>query len=278
MNVPGNRCAVLGDPIGHSLSPVLHTAAYQAMGLDWTYEAVRVPAGSLAGFLDGLDSSWRGLSLTMPLKREVLPLLASQDPWVVETGACNTVVIAPDGSRHGSNTDVTGALRVLGGDNPAPRRALVLGGGATATSVLIALRERGLTDATLAVRNPETAAETLSRIAAHPDAPEVEVRTLDDVAASSIGADILVSTVPVAAQTPALLEATREIPVIFDVIYDPWPTPLASAARDSGRGLHSGLDLLVAQAVDQVRLMTGRSEVPEAAMRRAAEAALESRS
>ena len=110
------RCAVLGDPIDHSLSPVIHRAAYAALGLDgWQYDAVQVPSGGLAAFLDGLDpATWRGLSLTMPLKREAVPLLDSHDEWVAATGACNTVLLEPDGSRHGLNTDVTGALMVLG--------------------------------------------------------------------------------------------------------------------------------------------------------------------
>ena len=121
------RCAVLGDPIRHSLSPVIHRAAYDALGLDWQYDAVRVPSGDLAGFLAGVGEGWRGLSLTMPLKREVLPLLDSADDWVHAARACNTVLIEPDGQRHGLNTDVTGALMVLGAHEGSLDRAVVLG-------------------------------------------------------------------------------------------------------------------------------------------------------
>ena len=144
------RCAVLGDPIEHSLSPVLHRAAYAELGLDWTYDAVRVAAGGLAAYLDGLDDEWRGLSLTMPLKREVVPLLDLARPLGRDPGAANTLLLDTDGGRHGLNTDVPGAEAALGRATDATlHEALVLGGGATATSVLLALAEPGLRRATL---------------------------------------------------------------------------------------------------------------------------------
>jgi shikimate dehydrogenase len=268
------RCAVLGDPIGHSLSPVIHRAAYDALGLDWRYDAVRVPAGGLAEFLEGLDETWRGLSLTMPLKREVLPLLDSQDEWVRAAGACNTVLLEPDGGRHGLNTDVTGALMVLGDLDAPLGHAVVLGGGATAASVLLALVELGTSEATLVVRDPSRVEETLRVVAATSRPPRVEVRTVEDVAASRLAADVLVSTVPASAQTHELLAAVVGVPVVFEVVYDPWPTPLAAATTAAGHRLLTGLDLLVAQAVNQVAVMTGRFDAPVGAMRRAAEEAL----
>jgi shikimate dehydrogenase len=271
------RCAVLGDPIDHSLSPVIHRAAYAGLGLsDWEYDAVRVAAGGLEAFLDGLvPQGWRGLSLTMPLKREAVPLLTSHDEWVRATGACNTVVLEPDGGRHGLNTDVTGALMVLGEHEGPLERAVVLGGGATATSMLLALAERGLRHATLVVRDPERAGATMHAVAAHHSAPVVELVTLSEP--SELTGDVLVSTVPASAQVPELLAAVAEIPLVFDVVYDPWPTPLAAAAERSGRTVLSGLDLLVAQAINQVVAMTGRHDVPAGAMRRAAEEELAAR-
>jgi shikimate dehydrogenase len=276
------RCAVLGDPVDHSLSPVIHRAAYRGLGLEgWRYDAVPVAAGHLATFVDALDpAEWRGLSLTMPLKREALPLLSSYDEWVAASGACNTLLLEPDGSRHGLNTDVTGALMVLGEHDVSLERAVVLGGGATATSVLLALAERGLTHATLVVRDPGRAADTVHAVAAHRRAPEVELRTLAEVEeqAEILHGDVLVSTVPASAQVPELVAAVAEVPVVFDVVYAPWPTPLAAAAERSGRTVLSGLDLLVAQAVNQVVAMTGRHDVPAGAMRRAAEEELAARS
>lgn len=274
------RCAVLGDPIGHSLSPAIHRAAYDAWGLDgWRYDAVQVATGGLAGFVAGLDpAEWRGLSLTMPLKREAVPLLDTRDEWVRLTSVCNTIVLDEDGHRHGLNTDVTGALAVLGDHEERPvGRAVVLGGGATAASLLLALAERGTRHATLVVRDPARVEETLRVVLGRPGGPETVVRTFDEVSTTRLEADVLVSTVPASAQVPELLAAVAGIGLVFEVVYEPWPTPLAEAATRAGHCVISGLDLLVAQAVDQVAAMTGRLDVPAGAMRRAAEEALESR-
>jgi shikimate dehydrogenase len=269
------RCAVLGDPVDHSLSPVLHRAAYAELGLDWTYEAIRVPSGGLAGFVDGLDEAWRGLSLTMPLKREVLPLLTSRDPWAELAGSANTLLLDEDGGRHGLNTDVPGAIAAIRAVSQAPvTSAVVLGAGATAASVLLALAELGCRTATLAVRDAVRADATLSAVARHPRAPRVTTTTLDGL--GGVVADIAVSTIPAEAQTAALVDALRDVPVVFDVVYDPWPTPLA-ASVGADRVLVPGLDLLLWQAVDQLRAMTGRFDVPVDAMRRAGLAALAER-
>jgi shikimate dehydrogenase len=270
------RAAVIGDPVGHSLSPVIHRAAYDGLGLDWTYEAVVVPSGTLAEHLDSLDpTQWRGLSLTMPLKREVLPLLTSRDPWVELSGAANTLVLDPDGSRHGYNTDITGAMSLLERHDPV-RTALVLGAGATAASVLLALAEKGLETATLVVRDPDRAVETVRVVSGHPARPALEVITVDELGLS-VSADVVVSTVPASAQTIELVAALADVPLVFDVVYDPWPTPLMNAAERFGQRLISGLDLLLAQAVGQVRAMTGRDDVPAERMRSAAEEVVWSR-
>jgi shikimate dehydrogenase len=270
------RCAVLGDPIEHSLSPALHRAAYAELGLDWRYDAVRVPAGGLAAFIEGLDPDWRGLSLTMPLKREVLPLLASTDDWTRIAGAANTVLLDAEGGRHGLNTDVPGAEAALAHATDAPlRTAVVLGGGATAASVLLALAERGLESATLLVRDPSRAAETIAAVSRHLHPPQLTVVELGGL--ESIEADVVVSTVPAEAQVAGVLRAVARVPVVFDVVYDPWPTPLAAAATADGRTLVGGLELLLWQAVNQVRAMTGRFDIPVDAMRRAGEAGLAER-
>jgi shikimate dehydrogenase len=271
------KAAVLGDPIDHSLSPVLHRTAYATLGLDWSYDAVRVPAGGLREFVEGLDAEWRGLSLTMPLKREALSLLDSRDEWVALTGAANTVVLERDGSRHGLNTDVTGALMCFNELQATPERAVVLGGGATATSVLMALAELGLREAVLVVRDPERAAKTVAAVAGHRRPPALRVQTFDAVSADVLGADVLVSTIPASAQLPELVSTFGDVPLVFEVVYSPWPTPLAAAAWRRGQPLISGLDLLVAQALNQVIAMTGRFDVPAGAMREAAERVLAER-
>lgn len=268
------RCAVLGSPIAHSLSPVLHRTAYAELGLDWTYEAVEVDSAGLAGFVDGLDESWRGLSLTMPLKRTVLSLLDELDPWAEISGAANTVVL-DEGRRHGYNTDVPGAVAALTERDGGPfGSAVVLGGGATAASVLLALSELGCRSARLLVREPARAAETLAVVDRHGRGPVVQVGHLGDPFGE---VDVLVSTIPATAHTADLVARSRGARVVFEVLYDPWPTPIAGAAMADARPLVGGLDLLVHQAALQVALMTGR-DAPLAAMRVAGERALAERS
>jgi shikimate 5-dehydrogenase len=251
------RCAVVGSPIAHSLSPALHRAAYAELGLDWTYDHVLVESSGLADFIGGLDESWRGLSLTMPLKRTVVPLLDTSDDWVRLSGVANTLVL-DEGSRHGFNTDIPGAIAAMEERLPSPARsAVVLGGGATATSVLLALAESGCRSATVLVRDPARAEETIAVVSAHPRAPDLSVGTIADT--TTIDADLLVTTIPGEAQTPDLLALCAGVPAVFEVVYDPWPTPLARAVLDDGRLLVAGLDLLAYQAVGQVQRMTGRT-------------------
>src|SRR5437868_6078013 len=148
------RAAVLGSPISHSLSPLLHRAAYAALGLDWTYDAVEVSSDGLGAFLDGCDDTWAGLSLTMPLKQVVLALLESRSEVVEATGSANTVVHR-DGRREGHNTDVAGivaALREAGVDGID--RAAVIGTGATAASALVALHDLGAHHVRVLGRDP----------------------------------------------------------------------------------------------------------------------------
>jgi shikimate dehydrogenase len=269
------RCAVLGSPIGHSLSPVLHRAAYAALGLDWRYDAVEVTEEGLAGFLGSLGPDWRGLSLTMPLKRAVVPLLDEVSDGVARAGAANTVVLG-GGRRSGHNTDVPGAAAALDERHAGPvRSATVLGGGATAASLLHALADRGCRRATLLVREPRRAEETLAAVARHPRPPEVTVGVLGGPAPDP--ADVLASTIPAAAQDPWVTGLAERSAVVFEALYDPWPTPLAAEAVRLGLPLVGGLDLLVHQAVLQVGLMTGERLPVLEAMRSAGEAALAAR-
>jgi shikimate dehydrogenase len=250
------RCAVVGSPVHHSLSPTMHRAAYRELGLDWTYEAIEVVPDGLPAFLDDLDESWRGLSLTMPLKRTVVPLLDDLDDHARRSMAANTLLLTGE-RRLGFNTDVPGAVAAMAERGVGPvESAVVLGGGATATSVLLALADTGCTSARVLVRDPARAEETLAVVGAHPSAPMLEVGRLDEI--DALVADLLVTTVPVEAQTPQVLAACATVPAVFEVVYDPWPTPLARAATDSGRTLVSGLDLLTHQAVLQLQIMTGQ--------------------
>lgn len=271
-------CGVLGDPISHSLSPVLHRAGHTALGLDWSYDAHRVASGGLPEFLAGLDPTWRGLSLTMPLKREAVGLLDGLSEVAAASGAVNTVLLTYDdeGRRRlwGDNTDVPGAVAAIRERSTVPlRHATILGGGATATSVGLALVELGVERITLLVRSPDRARETVEVLHASPAAPQVQIGQLDELHDVGDPGDVVVSTIPAEAQTPALVEWAAGAGVLFDVLYDPWPTPLAAAA---GGVVVSGLDLLVHQALLQFEIFTGRA-APLEAMRSAGEAALAAR-
>lgn len=266
------RCGVLGSPIEHSLSPVLHRAGYRAVGLDWSYDAHEVGPGGLPGFLAQLDEQWRGLSLTMPLKREAMPLAAAVSAVARTAGAANTLVRRDDGTWAADNTDVPGFVNALRERWPAPiTRATILGGGATAASALVALASTGCREFTLAVRSPERAAETLAVAAGLTEPVSVTTVGLEH----AMPADVVVSTIPAPAQTSRVLAACAAVPVVFDVVYDPWPTPLA-AATDT-RVLVSGLDLLVHQAALQFTAFTGLP-APLERMREAGEAVLAERS
>ena len=189
------RAAVLGSPIEHSLSPVLHMAAYAALGLaDWTYTAIECDEAGLPALIASCDSQWAGLSLTMPLKRAVLPLLDRTEPLAVEVGGANTVVFA-GGERHGYNTDVPGMVAALAEAGvTAPPGATILGAGATACAALAALRETGLESAAVLVRDRARAGDLLA--AAGRLGMEVDLRPFGSEVRDG---DLLVSTVPAGA-------------------------------------------------------------------------------
>jgi len=267
------HAAVLGSPIAHSLSPVLHRTAYTELGLDdWSYEAHECTEDGLAAFLDGLDDSWAGLSLTMPLKREALKLTDECGPLAVQVGGANTILLR-NGRRFAENTDVYGVVTALTEAGIRPGGALVLGGGATAASALVALHELGLTAVTLAVRDRRRAVE--AAMAGERAGLAVSVRTLDDLPkllAEQPSSGLIVSTVPGDATAPYAPLITRARPdlAVFDVVYAPWPTTLGALAQAAGSTVVGGLPMLLHQAVRQVELMTGRQDVPVEVMRAAA--------
>ncbi|MFD7691972.1 shikimate dehydrogenase [Streptomyces sp. NPDC059805] len=278
MAATGGRCraAVLGSPIGHSLSPVLHRAAYAELGLTgWSYDRFDVDEAALPGFLAELGPEWAGLSLTMPLKRAVIPLLDGISETAASVEAVNTVVVTGDGRRVGDNTDIPGmaaALRERGIEEVGS--AAVLGAGATASSALAALARVCTGEVVAYVRSEARAAEMRQ----WGERLGVEVRTADWAdAAEALRAPLVIATTP-AGTTDALAQAVPERPAtLFDVLYDPWPTALAARWSMFGGAVVSGLDLLVHQAVLQVEQMTGRAPAPLEAMRKAGERALAAR-
>jgi shikimate dehydrogenase len=255
------RAAVLGSPIAHSLSPVLHRAAYAALGLDWSYDAVEVDEAALPGFVAGLDGSWAGLSLTMPLKEAVLPLLAEVDDLARALRSVNTVLPSPEGWR-GTNTDVDGiveSLRRIGAGEASS--ATVLGGGATARSAVAALARLDVPVVTVCARRPDAADEVadLSRALGVADVGTSSLQP-DTVL---VAADIVISTLPGDVGGGwAEVAATAGRGALLDASYHPWPTPLATAWPTTR--VASGRDMLLWQAVRQVELMTGRPAPVEA--------------
>ncbi|WP_424214712.1 shikimate dehydrogenase [Streptomyces sp. BI20] len=269
------RAAVLGSPIEHSLSPVLHRAAHRELGLvDWSYDRFEVDEAALAGFVGGLGPEWAGLSLTMPLKRAILPMLDEIGAAARSVEAVNTVVFTGDGRRIGENTDIPGMVAALAERGVTKvSHAAVLGAGATASSALAALAGICAGEVTVHVRSEARAAE----MRGWGERLGVPVRIADWArAAEALNAPLVVATTP-AGSLDALAGAVPEAPgTLFDVLYDPWPTPLAAAWAARGGAVVGGLDLLVHQAVLQVELMTGRPG-PLAVMREAGERALAAR-
>lgn len=263
------RAAVLGKPIAHSLSPVLHNAGYAAAGLGgWSYTAIECGEAELPDLVAGLDAQWAGLSLTMPLKEAALTVAGEVTPVAAAIGAANTLVRTSTGAAAGwraDNTDAPGmvdALRAAGIGTAA--RVAILGAGGTARAAIAAAAELGATDVRVYARRPE-AFDELTPAATALGAP-VSYETWAD-AIGCAAADLVISTVPKGV-ADSLRPAWRRATVLFDAVYHPWPTPMAARAAEAGCAIVSGLDLLLYQAARQFRMFTG-VEAPIDAMRTA---------
>ncbi|WP_025155704.1 shikimate dehydrogenase [Leifsonia aquatica] len=245
--------AVLGSPIAHSQSPTLQRAAYGVLGLDWSYEPVEVTEDALPGFVAGLGEEWRGLSLTMPLKKAVLPLLTEIDRVAEQTGAANTVLLDGESVR-GFNTDVAGIVRALAGAGVSSARYVhILGGGATAASALVAAAEVGAERVDVHVRDL-TRSVWLEPLA-HELGLMVRLRSLAQADRSLDVPELVISTLPGGTRPEVLYtDSTRRRAVLFDVAYEPWPSALATAWGAVGGTVVSGLSMLVHQALLQVRI------------------------
>jgi len=275
------RAAVLGHPVAHSLSPALHQAAYQALGLpQWHYERHDVEEADLAGFLADLGPDWAGLSLTMPLKQVALPLMDHLEPLAEVVGAVNTVLLPGGGVRVGANTDVYGMVTALGEVAEAqwaPRRGVILGGGATAASALAALGQFGIRAPVVVVRSMARAGAVVRAGSQMGLEPALVTWGSPQADAALVAAEAVVATPP-AGGADGLAEQVQRAElhpgqVLLDVVYDGWPTPIATAWSSAGGRIAGGDLMLLHQAVEQVRLMTGRS-APVAVMRAALAKAL----
>jgi shikimate dehydrogenase len=274
---PGPQAAVLGSPIDHSLSPVLHTAAYTALGLDdWCYDAIELTENTFPDWFSGLGPNWRGLSLTMPLKQVAMPLMDELSPLARTVGAVNTVTWDEGRRSYGDNTDVYGiveALRSAGVSDVT--RACVLGAGATACSAIAAVAELGCRSVQLQARSRGRAMQAL--VVAGRVGITASVSGLDQFR-SALDADLLISTLPSGpagdwAQALRARGPFTPASVLLDVTYRPWPTDASSIWTAAGGTAVGGFEMLLHQAAAQVRLVTGRA-APIDAMRVAGEQAL----
>lgn len=253
MTSPGRaRLAVLGSPISHSLSPALHRAAYDVLGLPWTYDAIEVTAASLPRFIADLGDGWRGLSLTMPLKRAVLEIpIADVSATARSTGSANTLRIADDGI-SAENTDVFGIVQALAPATIA-RTVQILGAGATAASAVVAAAELGATRVVVSARVPERA-ERLAALGRELGMI-VELGRLE--AAPSGPVDLMISTLPGGSDTsmvPIQVGSGRD--TLLDVAYHPWPSQLAARFEAAGGRVVPGSEMLAHQAIAQIRIFS----------------------
>lgn len=252
----GYRLAVWGDPIAHSRSPQLHAAAYGVLGLDWEYTRRQVDESAFGEALGSLDDSWRGLSLTMPLKERAHRAADTLDPHAELTGAVNTLLLGA--RRRGFNTDVGGIIDALGDEGISSVSSVrILGAGATAASALVAVAELGVQRVEVLARRPERAASLLAlggRLGA-------EISAVD-FSGTRADVELTVATLPSGVEldevTAARLAASGGD--LFDVAYAPWPSSLA--ARWQGRAI-SGLGMLLHQAVRQIRVFLHGDPVRE---------------
>jgi shikimate dehydrogenase len=246
----GTRLAVWGDPIEHSRSPRLHAAAYRALDLDWEYGRRRVAEGEFDGALATLDASWRGLSLTMPLKTAAARAAASLDRTAALTEAVNTLLLGDE--VRGFNTDVGGLVRALaehGVEDAVAGR--VLGAGATATSALVALSELGARHVEVVARRRDAVTPLIGLGEAL--GVRVTASGFDEPAPTDV--DVTVATLPGGTDIGAAAERfARTGGPLVDVVYGGWPTPLAEAWTAAGRSASSGLGMLLHQALLQVRI------------------------
>jgi shikimate dehydrogenase len=253
------KAAVLGSPIAHSRSPQLHLAAYRALGLDgWTYERIECTADELPNLVAGFGPEWVGVSVTMPGKVAALRFADERTARAELVGSANTLVRSQTGWRA-DNTDIDGVKGALG---PVAGRAAVLGSGATAAAAVVGLAELGVHDISVVSRNQDKAA-TLLALGAKlgVDIGWIELGT------ALVDLDVVVSTIPAEAAA-RYVSTLAGAPRLLDAIYDPWPTPLATAVAAAGGQVTSGLQMLLHQAFAQVEQFTGLP-APTDAMRAA---------
>lgn len=282
---------VLGDPVRHSLSPVMQNAALQALGLDWVFLALPAPADRFQAVVDSLETlGCRGLNVTIPHKQAACALAAELSPLAARLGAVNTLVPRSGGGWYGTNTDVEGFCAPLGAAGAwSGTRAVVLGCGGSARAVVAGLVELGCSAIGVAGRDPAR----LQAFVADCRAWAPHLQPLDwtgesEALLQALGqAALVVNTTPLGMGSASDVAAAERCPLgpaaldrlvpettVYDLIYTPRPTRLLRQAAERGCRSVDGLEMLVQQGAAALRLWSGRSDVPVAVMRQAALQAL----
>lgn len=251
------RFAVLGSPIQHSKSPAIHLAAYRVLGTDWEYGRAEVLRGGLRKFIEELEPGWNGFSVTMPLKEDATRFADELDNSARVTGATNTLYLNEFGKWVGFNTDVFGIVSALTQASVGRvDRALILGSGATAVSAAaaIALHSPGA-NVKIFARNPDTA----KRLVKFAKERGLKASIAKNLARATKKAQITISALPahaLDAEAVALAAKRSWKPggALLDVAYNPWPSELATAWTSREVKVISGIEMLIWQAVAQVRI------------------------
>lgn len=264
------HAAVLGSPIAHSKSPVIHQTAYRHLEIPIAYDRHELTVDEVEAFMADLTQRYgsldqlAGFSVTMPLKAALVPYMAHISPRVAGLGVLNTVVFDTQGVPTGYNTDVdgiSGALQHAGFTIRNGGSMAILGAGGTASAAIAAAADLGLDRAVLYVRNLERAAETLA-VGPH-FGVTVEAKVLSAFSAEIHQHEAVVATLPAHAADHLVTELPAgALPPLLDVIYDPWPTALAQAWDATGASVVSGLDMLLYQGVEQVKLFIDKLMTP----------------
>lgn len=277
------RFAVLGSPIEHSKSPAIHLAAYRVLGTEWEYGRAEVSEGGLRKFIEELDSDWDGFSVTMPLKEEATKFADIHDEGSSQTSATNTLFKNDDGVWQGFNTDIFGIVQAINEAKiAAPKRVLILGSGATATSAMAAVKSLSpKAEVRVWARN----ARSRKLLISFGKSLGLKVGAAGSLKRASVAADLTISTLPAGVIDDSLRVLAKSRywkprGALLDVAYNPWPSAIASLWSSKNQIVVSGLEMLIWQAVAQIRIFfhgTPTNELPNEiavveAMRMATEA------
>lgn len=259
------KFAVLGSPIAHSLSPAIHTAAYAAMGEDWTYERFQIEKEGLSEFLLKSQGTFSGFSLTMPLKEKAFELASVADQVSSLTKATNTLTWQSD-EWHGANTDVFGIRQSLATNiSGEVRTILILGSGATAVSAITAISQNYPSSKVLLHARNGKKVLALLRFCKELG---LGSKRIFFIKSSLSDADLVISTLPGGvldkeAEKLAVLKRFQPRGVLLDVAYNPWPSEIAKVWSKNGSTVISGKEMLIWQALAQIRIFkTGDFEMP----------------